>query len=100
MFSNAIKFREEEPLEISLELKEEPEQWVFILQDNGVGIEETFHEDVFKLFRRLDKRVEGTGAGLAMTKKIVEIHGGTIRFLPSSNGARLRFTLPKTGVAF
>ena len=67
------------------------------VRDNGVGIAAEFHDQVFGLFNRLDTAVEGTGVGLALVKRIVEVHGGEI-WLESEGigrGSKLSFTLPK-----
>lgn len=101
VLSNALKFRAEDPPKLELTVSEDKSHWIFVLQDNGVGVEEEFREEVFKLFRRLHPvdAYEGTGAGLAVARKIVEYHGGDIGFLPSERGARLRFTLRKLSLS-
>ena len=48
------------------------------MRDNGVGIDPRYHEKVFGLFERLDQEVEGTGIGLALVRRIIEVHGGKI----------------------
>lgn len=67
------------------------------VRDNGVGIASQFHERIFGLFNRLDPKVEGTGVGLALVKRIVEFHGGSI-WLESEvgQGATFFFTLPQS----
>ena len=67
--------------------------------DNGVGIEERYHERIFGLFETLGSKESGTGVGLALAKRIVEYHGGRIwvESQGSGRGARVLFTLPQKG---
>ena len=73
------------------------DKWEFSVSDNGIGIAEEFADKVFVIFQRLHGRdaYAGTGIGLALCKKIVEYHGGTIWIDTSyTDGTRFRFTLP------
>ena len=71
---------------------------VFYVRDNGVGIAPEFHERIFGLFNKLDVRSDGTGVGLALVRRIVEFHGGTI-WVESKpgEGTTFFFTLPAGG---
>jgi light-regulated signal transduction histidine kinase (bacteriophytochrome) len=71
--------------------------WRFAIEDNGIGIDPRHLERIFGMFQRLHTRdeFEGTGIGLAIAKKVVEHHGGTIRAAGSEQrGTRFEFTLP------
>jgi PAS domain S-box-containing protein len=68
---------------------------VIFVRDNGIGIAPEFHERIFGLFNKLDIHTEGTGIGLALVKRIIEVHGGQI-WVESElgKGATFFFTLP------
>jgi signal transduction histidine kinase len=69
---------------------------VCFVKDNGIGIDPKHQQRVFGLFERLDPAVEGTGIGLALVKRIVEVHGGRVwvESLGQGQGAAFCFTLP------
>lgn len=98
LVSNAVKFRRPEvPSGIHLEAVRDGDMWHFAVTDNGIGIDPEFAERVFVIFQRLHTKdaYPGNGIGLAMCKKIVEFHGGTIGVDPEHTpGTRIAFTLP------
>jgi signal transduction histidine kinase len=69
---------------------------VLFVRDNGIGIEPRFHEKVFGLFEKLDPRAEGSGVGLALVRRIVEVHGGRtwIESAGRGHGTTVCLTLP------
>jgi len=74
---------------------EENGNLIFYVKDNGIGIELKFHDRVFGLFNKLDPKSEGTGVGLALVKRIIEVHGGRIWVeSESGKGSTFLFTLP------
>ena len=98
LISNAVKFMGNQPaplIEIGttgLEMNGKP---VFFVRDNGIGIEAKYHERIFGLFNRLDPNVDGTGIGLSLVRRIIEVHQGKI-WVESQpgEGATFLFTLP------
>jgi light-regulated signal transduction histidine kinase (bacteriophytochrome) len=98
LLSNSLKFRSpDRPPRIHISAAPADGVWRFTVSDNGIGIEPEFQEKVFILFQRLHTKdaYPGTGIGLAMCKKVVEFHGGTIGIDPDHRpGTRVLFTLP------
>ncbi|OIK23268.1 sensor histidine kinase [Streptomyces malaysiense] len=103
LLSNALKFRSpDRPPRIHIGAVCDEGVWEFAVTDNGIGIAPEFQEKVFVLFQRLHTKdaYPGTGIGLAMCKKVVEFHGGTIRIDPDYRlGTRVVLTLPALDAA-
>ena len=74
---------------------------VFFVQDNGIGIESRYLERIFNLFEKLDVSAPGTGIGLTIVRRIIEVHGGKIwaESEGPGKGTTFRFTLPGAGEA-
>jgi signal transduction histidine kinase len=102
LIGNAVKFRSDDSApRIAIDCEagtgDHDGQWVFSVSDNGIGIAKEFVDKVFVIFQRLHGRDEysGTGIGLALCKKVVEYHGGTIWIDQSyTTGTRIGFTMP------
>jgi chemotaxis family two-component system sensor kinase Cph1 len=80
LISNAIKYRSDRRPEIHIGASRENGHWVFCVRDNGIGIEPQYLDRIFVIFQRLHDRstYPGTGIGLAVAKRTVELHGGKI----------------------
>ena len=98
LLANAVKFRSEAPPEVHVSAERKGEEWVFSVEDNGIGIETDRTQEIFKLFHRLQPELPGTGIGLALCQRIVERHGGRI-WVESrpGQGSTFFFTLPVSG---
>jgi signal transduction histidine kinase len=97
LISNAIKFHGPEAPRIEVASRESATGWTISVKDNGVGIDVKYHDKLFQMFQRLHTREEypGTGIGLAISKKIVERHGGRIWVESDGmNGSTFYFTIP------
>jgi PAS domain S-box-containing protein len=98
LIDNACKYMGVQPKpHIKIGLRAGEGERIFYVRDNGIGIEPQFHEKVFGLFNKLDPESEGTGIGLALVKRIIEVHGGKI-WVESDGmgkGSTFCFTLPE-----
>jgi signal transduction histidine kinase len=97
LLDNAAKYMGDQPeplIEIG-QHGEENDKPIFFVKDNGIGIAPEHHERIFGLFNKLDAQSEGTGVGLALVKRIVELHGGRI-WVESElgKGSTFCFSLP------
>lgn len=95
LVENAVKFLGPQPEpQICIGVREQDGEPVFYVQDNGIGIAPEYQQRIFGLFDKLDPQSEGTGVGLALVKRIVEVHGGRI-WVESTpgQGATFCFTL-------
>jgi PAS domain S-box-containing protein len=96
LIENSINYMGDDPHPgIDIGYRISKDETVFFVHDNGIGIDPELHEKVFELFCKLDRSTKGTGAGLAIVKRIIEVHGGRI-WIESEKGAgcAVCFTLP------
>jgi PAS domain S-box-containing protein len=99
LVDNAAKFMGDQPdpcIEIGQQGTTSEADPILFVRDNGIGIDPKFKARIFGLFDKLDPRTDGTGIGLALAKRILEVHGGRI-WVESEpgKGATFYFTLPQ-----
>ena len=100
LLDNAVKFMgDQEQPRVEIGMRSDAGEPVFFVRDNGMGVPTQHGERVFRLFEKLEPGSDGTGVGLALVKRIVELHGGRIWVEPSGpeGGASFQFTLPRQG---
>jgi PAS domain S-box-containing protein len=79
LVDNAVKYMGDQPEpRVEIGMRCDGDEKVFYVRDNGIGIDPRHHDKVFGLFNKLDPQTEGTGVGLAIVKRIVEVHGGCV----------------------
>ena len=94
LLSNAVKFHGDKPPSVEVAARQDGENWIFSIRDNGVGIEPGVAERIFERFVRSGDAA-GTGLGLAICKDVVERHSGRIWVeTKPGKGATFYFTLP------
>ncbi|MDL5159762.1 sensor histidine kinase [Actinomycetospora termitidis] len=100
LLGNALKFRGEEPPRVHVSVDRDDDRWLLRFTDNGIGIEPEYAEQIFVIFQRLHGKSSypGTGIGLAMCRKIVEHHGGTI-WLEETTGTGSTFVVALPALA-
>ena len=96
LIDNALKFRDATPPRIDVQVKANPGHWIFSVQDNGIGIDQKYWDNLFTPFKRLHgSEIPGVGLGLVICRKIVETHGGRIWIeSPAGGGTAFLFALP------
>ena len=98
LIENAVKYMGDTVCpQVEIGCRSDDKEPVFYVRDNGIGIDARFHEKVFGLFDQLNPRAEGTGIGLAVVKRIIDVHGGRI-WVESEGigeGSTFCFTIPR-----
>ena len=94
LITNAINYNDKEKAIIEIDCEELKEHWLFLVKDNGIGIDKAYHEKIFKTFESLNSN--STGIGLSIVRKIVDQHQGKIWIDSKLNkGTTFYFTIKK-----
>ncbi|MEE8369867.1 MAG: GAF domain-containing sensor histidine kinase, partial [Dehalococcoidia bacterium] len=96
LLSNAVKFTPENG-RVRLQAYRQGDEVIFVVDDTGLGVAEEFQERIFEEFFQVSGDQEGTGLGLALSKRLVELHGGRIWMEPRARagpGSRFSFAIP------
>jgi PAS domain S-box-containing protein len=102
LLDNALKFRNDKPPHISVSARTDGRTATISFKDNGIGLDMKHRENIFEVFRRLHEigKYEGAGMGLAIAKRIVELHHGEIDVEAAPNaGCTFHVTLPLSSPA-
>jgi len=95
LVGNAVKFRGEAPPRVEVSALRDRAEWVLTVSDNGIGVDHQQATRIFGMFSRADTGADGVGIGLAVSRRIVEAHGGRIWVEPADGGgSAFRFTIP------
>lgn len=98
LIENGIKYNLTPAKTVNVTVEDRVHEWLFNIRDNGIGFEQQYAQQIFKIFKRLhtDGEFQGTGIGLTICAKVVEKHGGKIwAESEKGKGASFFFTLPK-----
>lgn len=100
LIENAIKYRDSDrnlKINIGLTVDSSNTEYTLYVKDNGIGVDPRYKEKVFELFERLNTGSEGSGIGLAIVKRIIEVHHGKIQLDSGvhDEGTKITFTIPK-----
>jgi PAS domain S-box-containing protein len=98
LIDNALKHHDKKQGRIEVSVRDEDANYAFAVADDGPGIAPQYHEQIFKTFHTLKPRdqVEGSGMGLAIVRKNIEVFGGTLNLESAAGrGSTFRFTWPK-----
>ena len=96
LIMNGVKHNDKEEKVLRIGFKDEEDTLLFFVADNGIGIEDKYRAEIFRPFKRVNVEVEGTGLGLSLCKKVVELHDGKI-WVESEigKGSTFFFSFPK-----
>lgn len=96
LINNAVKYNNKEQGNVWVNFQEQNNNYLFCIKDDGIGIDKKFHKSIFKIFQSVTKNENSTGIGLAIVKKIVDLHQGEIWVKSElDRGSSFYFTLKK-----